>query len=53
MHDLPSAGDVARRYKSNCEWDLVRLRRGNGYVIQEADVSAFSRCAAILVLCPA
>jgi osmoprotectant transport system ATP-binding protein len=32
---LPSAGEVRVDDKSTAEWDLVRLRRGNGYVIQE------------------
>jgi osmoprotectant transport system ATP-binding protein len=33
---LPSAGEVYVDDKSTAEWDLIRLRRGNGYVIQEA-----------------
>jgi osmoprotectant transport system ATP-binding protein len=34
MH-LPSAGEVRVDGKTTMEWDLVRLRRGIGYVIQE------------------
>src|SRR5580692_10742188 len=33
---LPSAGEVRVDERSTAEWDPVRLRRGNGYVIQEA-----------------
>jgi osmoprotectant transport system ATP-binding protein len=32
---LPSSGEVRIDGKSTFEWDPVRLRRGNGYVIQE------------------
>jgi osmoprotectant transport system ATP-binding protein len=32
---LPSAGEVFVEGKPTTQWDLVRLRRGNGYVIQE------------------
>ncbi len=32
---LPSSGEVRVDGKTTVEWDPVRLRRGNGYVIQE------------------
>jgi osmoprotectant transport system ATP-binding protein len=32
---LPSAGEVRVDGRTTVEWDPVRLRRGNGYVIQE------------------
>jgi osmoprotectant transport system ATP-binding protein len=32
---MPSSGEVRVEDKSTAEWDLVRLRRGIGYVIQE------------------
>ncbi len=32
---MPTSGDVLIDGKSTREWDLVRLRRGIGYVIQE------------------
>lgn len=32
---LPSSGEVLVEGKSTVEWDLIRLRRGHGYVIQE------------------
>jgi osmoprotectant transport system ATP-binding protein len=32
---MPSSGEVQVADKSTAEWDLVRLRRGIGYVIQE------------------
>lgn len=32
---LPSSGEVRVEGRSTTEWDPIRLRRGNGYVIQE------------------
>jgi osmoprotectant transport system ATP-binding protein len=32
---LPTSGEVRVDGKTTVDWDLVRLRRGNGYVIQE------------------
>lgn len=32
---LPSSGEVRVEGRSTAEWDPIRLRRGNGYVIQE------------------
>lgn len=32
---LPSSGEVRVEGRSTVEWDPIRLRRGNGYVIQE------------------
>lgn len=32
---LPTSGEVLVQGKSTREWDLIRLRRGHGYVIQE------------------
>src|SRR5690242_8670853 len=33
---MPSQGQVLVQGRSTVEWDLIRLRRGIGYVIQEA-----------------
>ncbi|MES1261917.1 MAG: ATP-binding cassette domain-containing protein, partial [Acidobacteriota bacterium] len=33
---LPSAGEVRVEGRATAEWDLVRLRRSIGYVIQES-----------------
>jgi osmoprotectant transport system ATP-binding protein len=33
---MPTAGEIRVGEKATSEWDLVRLRRGIGYVIQEA-----------------
>src|SRR5947209_3192290 len=33
---FPTQGEVLVQQRSTCDWDLIRLRRGIGYVIQEA-----------------
>jgi osmoprotectant transport system ATP-binding protein len=49
---LPTSGDVLVRGRATSEWDEIRLRRGIGYVIQEAGLFPHFTVAENVALVP-
>jgi osmoprotectant transport system ATP-binding protein len=49
---LPTAGQVLVQGRSTSEWDVIRLRRGIGYVIQEAGLFPHFTVAENVALVP-
>jgi osmoprotectant transport system ATP-binding protein len=49
---LPSRGEVLVQKRSTRDWDLIRLRRGIGYVIQDAGLSPHFTVAENVALVP-
>jgi osmoprotectant transport system ATP-binding protein len=50
---LPSKGEVLVQERSTRDWDLIRLRRGIGYVIQDAGLFPHFTVAENIALVPA
>ena len=49
---FPTQGEVLVQQRSTCDWDLIRLRRGIGYVIQEAGLFPHFTVAENVALVP-